>query len=284
MKNLGFKEYPFKIDVENISQFGFYKTKNAVFYLEINYHLKHSVPTLLFDADYPSFKNLNEFYGKDNKNVFFKSIPILEADVKTFELINNQLAKDKNNYYYNGNKIECDYQSFETIEDYKIFYKDKNTLFSVREVREGKVGMRYEIITTLVAIKKSSPKTFKIISSVWAKDDNLVYVYGEPFKKADVNTFEYLHIKSHHDWAKDKNHLYNSSVKKIVKGINGSTFQILNKFWGKDENNVLFFHRERIQSSIDSNTFKITDDNGGAIDKNYVYSVDGSGKLKKKKR
>lgn len=278
------KEYPFQIDIESISQLGFYKTKNAVFYLESNSHLKHSVPTFLQHADCPTFKKLNDYYGMDKNTVFFKSIPVLDVAIKTFKLINNQLAKDKNNYYYNGNKIACDYQSFGAVDDNTIFYKDKNTLFSVQQIREGKVGFRYEIITTLVPIKKSSPNTFEAFSTIWAKDNKQVYRYGEPFKKADASTFEYLHIKARYDWAKDKNHLYNSSVKKIIKGINGATFQALNKFWGKDENNVVFFPTEGIRPSIDSSTFQITDDIGGAIDKNYLYSVGDSTELKKNKR
>jgi len=273
-------DYPFKIDIENISQLGFYKTKNAVFYLEENFHLEYSVPTLLSKANVASFKTLNENYGIDNKSVFYQSIAILDADAKTFKLVNSNLAKDKNNYYYNGNTINCDYKSFKIMSESRMFYKDNNTLFSVQEIREGKVGMRYEIKTTLVPIKNSSPETMEILSSMWAKDENQVYVHGKPFKKADVNTFEYLHIKSSNGWAKDKNDLYCS----IGHRIKASSFQVLNKFWGKDEDNIIFFPTDKIVSSADLKTFKITNDIGGSIDKSFVYSIDESGSLKKNKK
>lgn len=277
------KDYPFQIDIENIDELGFYKTKNAVFHLESNSHLKHNVPTLVRKADYHSFKSLNVYYGKDNKNVYYKSLLVLDADVNTFELVNEKLAKDKSSYFYNGNKIECDFDTFKVADENSLFFKDKNTLFSEQQVREGNVGMRYEIIDMLKPIKNSSPTTLKVFSSVWAKDDNQVYRYAEPFKKADVRTFEYLHIQSRYDWAKDENYLFSDSVKKIMKGIDGSSFIAFNEFWGKDENNVFFFHTEKKLPSIDINTFKITDDNGGAMDENYLYSVNEIGELKKKK-
>jgi len=278
------KNYPFKIDIENITDIGFYKSRNAIFYLEFNMHTSHSIPTLIFKADYSSFKELNQDYGMDNKSVFYKSIPIMGADVKTFKIISNNMSKDKNNFYYKGNIIECDYRSFESIDDKCNFYKDKYSLYYEKEFREGKVGMRYEIIDTLMPIRNSSTATLKVFSSVWAKDNNQVYRYGKIFKKADTRTFEYLNVKSRYDWAKDKNYLFNDSAKIIVKGIDGSTFKALNKYWGKDENNVVFFHTERMQPSIDTKTFNIKDDKGGAIDKNYTYTVTDLGELKRKKR
>lgn len=277
------KDYPYRINIENITQLGFYLTSNAVFYLENNNHLAHSVPTLVSKANFNFFQILNENYGMDNKNIFYKSLYIPEVDLKTFVVINNKLAKDKNNFYYNGKKIECDYDSFQAVDDYQMFYADKNTLFSDKQIREGKIGIRYEIINALMPLKNSSPETMKVFSSVWAKDNTQVYRYGEPYKKADPITFEYLNIKSRYDWAKDKNYLFNNSVKKIMKGIDGVSFTALNTFWGKDENSVFFFQTERILPSVDTKTFKIIDDNGGAIDKNYIYSVDENTELKKKK-
>lgn len=278
------KDYPYKIEIKNIIQVGFYKTQNAVFYLESNYHLKHSVPTLVSTANRNSFKELNEYYGIDNKNVFYKSLPILNADLQTFKLITEKLSKDKNSYFYNGNKVACDYESFEVVAKTTVFFKDKNMLFSEQPVREGKTGMRYEICNILKPIKKASPNTIKVFSNVWAIDKNQVYRYGKPFKKADVKTFAYLSVKGRFDWCKDKNHLFNDSVKKIVIGINGSTFKALNKYWGKDLNHVVYFNTERILPSADANTFKITDNKGGAVDEKFIYSIDESGVLKKIKK
>lgn len=280
------KDYPYKIDIENITKLGFYKTKNAIFFIEYNKHrrkISHNIPNLVLNADYNSFKEISKEYGIDNKNVFYKSLPIKDADVKTFKIIDDYLSKDKNNYYFNGNMIDCDYDSFEKMNEKGFFYKDKNSLFSEKEIRLGSKGVRYEIVKTLVSLKNSSASTLKIFSSAWAKDDNQVYRYGEVFKKADVNTFEYLDINAYYDWAKDKNNLYSSSVKKIMKGIDAPSFKAFNDFWGKDKNNVFFFNTERILPSADVKTFKITDEKGGATDKNFIYSVNKSGVLKKRK-
>ena len=278
------KDYPYQVDFENIPHSGFHKTENAVFYAESNRHLKHYVPTMISNVDHNSFETINEYYGKDHSNVFYKSIPLKNVSVNTFRVIAENFAKDKNNFFFGGNIIDCDFKSFKSIDKDHSFFKDKNTLFSNKTIRPGKIGMRYEIINTVLAIKNSSPMTFRILSKAWAKDENQVYLYTHRYLKADATTFKSLFREGYNDWAKDKNFLYNSNGKRTVKGIDGATFEVLNKFWGKDLNNVFCFHTQRIIPTIDHKTFKITDDKGGAEDENFIFTFNKNEHLKKTKK
>ena len=125
------------------------------------------------------------------------------------------------------------------------------------------------------------------------------------FVTADINNFsiindDYAHLSNYFvpniigscdvdsfvspEWSRDKNHLYNANGLRIVKGIDGSSFVMLNTFWGMDKNHVFNFVTERISKTIDAESFEVIDDNDGAQDKNFIYNVEDCGEIKKKKR
>lgn len=68
------------------------------------------------DADIETFEVLNEIYSKDKNYVYFHSIRI-KADPDTFKIIDQLFAKDMTGIWYNGRlaKIILDPPSFEVI-------------------------------------------------------------------------------------------------------------------------------------------------------------------------
>lgn len=44
-------------------------------------------------------------YILNKANVFYAGERVADADIKTFKILNNYYAKDKNNVYYEGKKI-----------------------------------------------------------------------------------------------------------------------------------------------------------------------------------
>ncbi len=44
-------------------------------------------------------------YILNKVNVFYAGEQVADADIKTFQILNNYYAKDKNNVYYEGKKI-----------------------------------------------------------------------------------------------------------------------------------------------------------------------------------
>jgi hypothetical protein len=121
-----------------------------------------------------------------------------------------------------------------------------------------------------------------MINDIWAKDRNNVYCGGTILKNIDSATFVFLFEESPNSWAQCKNGLYNANSRKTIKGIDGSSFKLLNRYWGKDENVVFSFITERIIKDADPETFETTDDHGGARDRKYIYSLTEYGAIKRK--
>lgn len=219
---------------------------------------------------------LNDFYVKDNKNVFHLCRKI-NADVNTFEVIADNFAKDKNGIWYNGYFVneEIDINTFEIIQlknevfNYSIA-KDKNSLYSTQ--RSTRIGKYQGYSDLLVKLKDSDPQTLSIIDTIWAKDKNNVYEYGKIWSTIDARSFEFLFSDGcNSSFAKDKNNLYNAKGRRVVKGIDGESFVILNEYWGKDKNVVFNFKTERVMKNLDAETFVVTGENGEAEDKNYKF-------------
>ena len=132
-------------------------------------------------ANPKTIKVLNQFYLKDDKNVFFNDKKILGADANSFIALDkeNGYAKDKNSVYYFGQKVEgADPKTFEVISDGEYSKDDKNVYAS------GEI------------IKGADPKTFREFPETsYSRDkNNLYYYYGEDkfLGKIDENKFEFL--------------------------------------------------------------------------------------------
>lgn len=228
-------------------------------------------------GDQKTFNVLNEYYACDNNHIYH-TFRAINADHASFEVIAGHFAKDKDTVWYGGYpcKHKVDLATFELI-DYspanRIFFaKDKNTLFSVHtSIRIGKYKGYSKL---LVQLKNSDIDTFTIINDIWAKDKNNVYRYGKIWKNIDATSFEFLFTDSEFDsrsYAKDKNNLYDSNGKRIIKGIDGGSFEMLNEYWGKDKYVVYNFKSERIMKNLDAQSFRIIGNDGKAEDKNYIF-------------
>lgn len=95
----------------------------------------------------------------------------LDADVATFQPLNVDFGKDKNNIFWKGRKQQVDYDTFEVDDFYLI--KDKNHVYS----REGRNFNELEII------HDADPKTYQLLDPsitdyrryYWFKDAHSVY-------------------------------------------------------------------------------------------------------------
>lgn len=132
-------------------------------------------------ANPKTIKVLNQFYLKDDKNVFFNDEKILGADANSFIALDkeNGYSKDKNTVYYFGQKVEgANAKTFEVISDGEYSKDDKNVYAS------GEV------------IKGADPETFREFPETsYSRDkNNLYYYFGEDkfLGKIDENNFEFL--------------------------------------------------------------------------------------------
>ncbi|MCK0131844.1 DKNYY domain-containing protein [Flavobacteriaceae bacterium F08102] len=280
--------YEFTIDSHSLNADCFYKTNNAIFYLYENKSSGKADAVLIEKADVSTFTILSPYYARDKNRVYCQHRTVEHVAIDSFKVLKDKLAVDEQGIFYNGFRVDCDRSSFEVVyEDggslKSVVAKDKDSVYCDQNILFGKVGMRTGNGIVLTRIKNADPMSFTMYSDLWAKDKNQVYLGLKPYKKAMAPSFEYLCTVGCDEWAKDHQFLYNGNGKRVVKGIDGATFRMLNKFWGMDSKNVFSFCTGGVRSSIDVKTFKIIDDKGGAEDKNYVYSC-LHGEIKKKKK
>lgn len=179
-----------------------------------------------------SFENYAE-YSKDKNNVYYDFQKIEGADIKTFEPDGYSIGKDKTGVYYKTHKINgIDVNSTEVLEN--EFYKDKNNIY----YRNKK-------------LENFKPENFEVISSSLVGQNEDFYYFTED--ENDNTKFILLENKN----------------------VDAETFEVLDEEYTKDKNNV--YYRGKILKGADVKTFDIhynKSDNGYKIkDKNKVYKI-----------
>ena len=188
-------------------------------------------------------------YFRDKNNVYYEnelykmSLKKIEgADRNSFEILNSEFSKDKNNVYYYGNKIKgISPDGFEFIgnefvfknhEDFISFLKDKNNVYYLK----GKIGKeKYEIVPLNFDSKsfKYSNKGFYELTNLnytgYFQDKNGVYYFNglakltpnnilSKVENADISSF----VQYMAGYAKDKNKVYCGT--KEIKGADVESF------------------------------------------------------------
>jgi hypothetical protein len=108
-----------------------------------------------------------------------------DADVDSFQPINENFGKDKNGIFWHGIRQKVDYETFEI--DSLGVAKDKDHVYNLE-------GNRYELLEN---IKGADPKTYQLLDpsiqgyarNYWFKDANAVY-YQSKRIAADPKTFK----------------------------------------------------------------------------------------------
>ena len=230
-------------------------------------------------ANPKTIKVLNQFYLKDDKNVFFNDKKILGADANSFIALDkeNGYAKDKNSVYYFGQKVEgANAKIFEVISDGEYSKDDKNVYAS------GEI------------IKGADPKTFREFPETsYSRDkNNLYYYYGEDkfLGKIDENNFEFLDdfiIRNGNEIYFYGNKLKLKDAKKF-KLIKNTGIMTTSKIivYGKDDENVYVITPDdapgniRIIENADKDTFEVMENNRYSKDKNNIYYLGNYGIVK----
>ena len=230
-------------------------------------------------ANPKTIKVLNQFYLKDDKNVFFNDEKILGADANSFIALDkeNGYAKDKNSVYYFGQKVEgANAKTFEVISDGEYSKDDKNVYAS------GEI------------IKGADPKTFREFPETsYSRDkNNLYYYYGEDkfLGKIFENNFEFLDdfiIRNGNEiyFYGKKLKLKDAKKFKLIKNTGiMTTSKII--VYGKNDENVYVVTPDdapgniRIIENADKDTFEVMENNRYSKDKNNIYYLGNYGIVK----
>ena len=268
------------VDAKTFEEVGYdiIKDKNGLHILIDSNETEIKVKSLKADGiDLKTLKKLDNGYFKDKNNIYYglsgNLYKIKNADLQTFEVLTSPysssvyFAKDKNNVYYNGKKLDGIVPNdFEQIQSY--FIKDKNGIYKFEE-GENEQDLK---ITPINA--KIDFKNFKELDWKYFGDDKNIYYFDESdFKKldrADINSFERIEYTG---FFKDKNNVYYDGEK--IEGIDMNSIEVINGMCIKDKNSV-FYEGKKLRN-ISPDNFNIFD--GGIsydkilVDKNGAYKL-----------
>lgn len=272
------------VDAKTFEKVGYdiVKDKNGVYFLENvseeNENLEIKTKNLKADGiDLKTLKKLDNGYFKDKNSIYYELSGNLykmkNVDLPTFEVLNSPysssvyFAKDKNNVYYNGKKLDGIVPNdFEQIQGY--FIKDKNGIYKFEE-DEDEQNLKITPINAKIDFKNFKELDWKYFGD----DKNIYYFDEESFKKvdkADINSFERIDFTG---FFKDKNNVYYEGEK--VEGIDMNSIEVVNGMCIKDKNSV-FYEGKKLRN-ISPTNFNIFD--GGIsydiilVDKNGAYKL-----------
>ena len=272
------------VDAKTFEKVGYdiVKDKNGVYFLENvseeNENLEIKTKNLKADGiDLKTLKKLDNGYFKDKNSIYYELSGNLykmkNVDLPTFEVLNSPysssvyFAKDKNNVYYNGKKLDGIVPNdFEQIQSY--FIKDKNGIYKFEE-DENEQDLKITPINAKIDFKNFKELDWKYFGD----DKNIYYFDEESFKKvdkADINSFERIDFTG---FFKDKNNVYYEGEK--IEGIDMNSIEVINGMCIKDKNSV-FYEGKKLRN-ISPTNFNIFD--GGMsydkilVDKNGAYKL-----------
>ena len=217
------------------------------------------------------------------------------TDSKTFTIIDDDFAKDKNGVYISSDFSRKDLTPIknsdsETFKVLNRFYaKDKNQIYfhigtsGVKILEEGDP-------LTLRIINPETPSIFG--EGIYVMDKNNVYTEGLKISGVDLKTFTPIFQEegAYVIFSKDKNHIY--FKEKIIADVDSVSFSIINSGGSKgctsypfikDKNGIyLLVYTETHEpkaffkkiKDVDSKSFELLDC-GRSKDKNHVYGADG---------
>ena len=268
------------VDVKTFEEVGYdiIKDKNGLHILIDSNETEIKVKSLKADGiDLKTLKKLDNGYFKDKNNIYYglsdNLYKIKNADLQTFEVLTSPysssvyFAKDKNNVYYNGKKLDGIVPNdFEQIQSY--FIKDKNGIYKFEE-GENEQDLKITPINAKIDFKNLKELDWKYFGD----DKNIYYFDEDSFKKvdkADINSFERIDSTG---FFKDKNNVYYEGEK--VEGIDMNSIEVVNGMCIKDKNSV-FYEGKKLRN-ISPTNFNIFD--GGIsydiilVDKNGTYKL-----------
>ena len=217
-----------KINLENFEEIGgnYYKDDKNLYYFGENEFKK------IEGADPNSFKYDNEnhtFIAKDKNNVYFEGEKLKGIDVKSAEGIDGLWIKDKNNVFYEGKKLKgISSDNFSYFNDglsYEIILSDKNGVYKFTETEDNKKTIEVTRLDSKgIDLETLERITSPMDSSNYFKDKNGVYFMdGNKFVKINGADKDSFRVTMRGKYGKDKNNVYFEGKK--MEGKNPVDFE-----------------------------------------------------------
>lgn len=217
-----------KVNLENFEEIGgnYYKDDKNLYYFGENEFKK------IEGADPNSFKYDNEnhtFIAKDKNNVYFEGEKVKGIDVNSAEGIDGLWIKDKNNVFYEGKKLKGissdNFSYFDGGLSYDKILVDKNGIYKFIETEDNKKTMEVTRLDSKgIDLETLERITSPMDSSNYFKDKNGVYfIDGNKFVKINGADKDSFRVTMRGKYGKDKNNVYFEGKK--MEGKNPVDFE-----------------------------------------------------------
>ena len=191
----------------------YYKDKDSVFYYDMNKKELRKVD----GGDRNSFVEMDNFFAKDNKNVYYLGKQIRNISSEGFKFVGPDIAKNKNGVYFLKDEtgtgdyeivpLNFDSASFDIAnKDTSNYFKDKNGIYYLDY---GKLlnSESKDVQNAFIKLEGADIPTFKAFGYGYSKDKNRVYCEYKEFKGVDVPSFT-VELEDEGVVVKDKNRVY----------------------------------------------------------------------------
>jgi len=191
----------------------YYKDKDNVFYYDMNKNELRKVE----GGDRNSFVEMDNFFAKDNKNVYYLGKQIRNISSEGFKFVGPDIFKNKNGVYFWKDEtgtgdyeiipLNFDSTSFDIAnKDASNYFKDKNGIYYLDY---GKLlnSESKDIQNAFIKLEGVDVATFKAFGYGYSKDKNRVYCEYKEFKGVDVPSFTVVR-EDEGVVVKDKNRTY----------------------------------------------------------------------------
>ena len=134
-------------------------------------------------ADKNSFEVLGYYIARDKNNVYYKGRKMENVDSASIKTFGNFIGKDKNRVFYiTGNKDikDADAESFEIMGD-TYYFRDKNNIFVIKYSNDFPDGEGF------IKLPNIDRNSFITLSEEIGKDKNGVYYIGEKINGINPN-------------------------------------------------------------------------------------------------
>jgi len=191
----------------------YYKDKDNVFYYDMNKNELRKVE----GGDRNSFVEMDNFFAKDNKNVYYLGKQIRNISSEGFKFVGPDIFKNKNGvYFWKDETGTGDYEiiplNFESAsfdianKDTSNYFKDKNGIYYLDY---GKLlnSESKDVQNAFIKLEGADIPTFKAFGYGYSKDKNRAYCEYKEFKGVDVPSFT-VELEDEGVVVKDKNRVY----------------------------------------------------------------------------
>lgn len=207
--------------------------------------------TKVLNADVASFEPVDDVYAKDRNNLYYNAYPVKGFDTSTFIYLYPGIVADKNNVYKSGNiDSKIDASTLQKIND--KYFKDKNHVY-----------FGYYIV------EKADPETFRPIDELYAVDKNYLYLgikvlYRLAHNNPDSVRYEgdFLVIDEKRVFHKGKN-----------TQVDPKSHKALNQYYSEDKNGIYYYYSFSFRpvTGADKESFEILSSRYARDKKNVYY-------------